>query len=62
MYEKVTCENKYLSAEAFCEIVSDDIYVDFTNYKVRFRKEFLKWHREIHFFLNSDNHKVVRWS
>lgn len=58
MYERATCENEHLPAEAFSEIVAEDIYVDFPDYKIRSREEFLKWHRWIHSLLNSDDHRI----
>lgn len=58
MYERATCENEYLSAEAFHNIVAKDIYVDFPDYKIRSRDEFKEWHKWIHSLINSDDHEI----
>ena len=58
MYERATCDNEHLDAEAFHDLVADDVYVDFPDYKVRSREEFKQWHRWIHSLLNSDDHEI----
>lgn len=60
MYERATCDNIYLDAEAFHDLVAEDIYVDFPDYKIRSREEFKEWHRWIHTKLNSDDHEIEK--
>ncbi|MEZ9058089.1 hypothetical protein [Vibrio pelagius] len=58
MYERATCENVYVSEEAFHDLVADDVYVDFPDYQIRSREEFKEWHRWIHKLLISDDHDI----
>ena len=58
LYERATCDNVYRSADVFDELVADDVYVDFPDYKVRSREEFKQWHRWIHDLLHSDDHDI----
>lgn len=58
MYERATCENVYLNEESFHDLVSEDVYVDFPDYKIRSRNEFKEWHRWIHDMLISDDHGI----
>lgn len=60
MYERATCDNEYLGAEAFDDLVADDVHVDFPDYRIRSREEFKEWHRWIHGLLNSDDHQIDR--
>lgn len=60
MYERATCENEYLPAEAFDKIVDENIYVDFPDYKIRNKKEFMEWYKWIHSELNSDDHEIKK--
>ncbi|GAM54093.1 hypothetical protein JCM19231_3613 [Vibrio ishigakensis] len=58
MYERATVGKELVPAEAFSELVASDIHVDFPDYKIRSREEFLEWHRWIHGLLVSDDHDI----
>ncbi|GFD75988.1 MULTISPECIES: hypothetical protein [Tenacibaculum] len=61
MYERATCNNEHVSAEAFNKLIADDIFVDFPAYKnIHSKSEFLEWHRWIHDLLISDDHDIEK--
>lgn len=58
MYERATVGKERVPAEAFKDLVDEDIHVDFPDYKIRSRQEFLEWHDWIHDLLLSDDHDI----
>ncbi|WP_234496433.1 hypothetical protein [Vibrio maritimus] len=58
MYERATVGKDRVPAEAFVDLVDESIHVDFPDYKIRSRQEFLKWHHWIHDLLLSDDHDI----
>ncbi|MCT4613759.1 MAG: hypothetical protein N4A49_02660 [Marinifilaceae bacterium] len=60
MYERATCEDEHLPAEAFKPYVSSDVRVDFPNYPIAIDswEKFAEWHRWIHNLLESDDHHI----
>lgn len=60
MYERATVGKQLLGAEAFSCLVDENIHVDFPDYKIRSRSEFLEWHQWIHNLLISDDHQIEK--
>lgn len=60
MYERATCSNVHIDAEAFHDLVDEAVYVDFPDYQIRSREEFKTWHRWIHDKLVSDDHEIEK--
>lgn len=58
MYERATCANEHVSADAFHDLVAEDVHVDFPDYTIRSRDEFKQWHGWIHGLLVSDDHEI----
>ncbi len=59
MYERATVGKERVPAEAFTELVDEHIHVDFPDYKIRSRQEFIEWHHWIHDLLVSDDHDIT---
>ena len=59
MYERATVGKQRVPAEAFAELVDENIHVDFPDYKIRSRQEFIEWHHWIHNLLVSDDHDIT---
>ncbi|MGL6312306.1 hypothetical protein [Vibrio sp. WXL103] len=60
MYERATVGKQLVDAEAFSHLVDENVYVDFPDYKIRSRAEFLEWHKWIHGLLISDDHEIEK--
>jgi hypothetical protein len=58
MYERATVGKDRVPAEAFALLVDEHVQVDFPDYKICSRQEFLEWHRWIHERLLSDDHDI----
>ncbi|GMM91546.1 hypothetical protein MTsN2n6_45220 [Vibrio fortis] len=58
MYERATVGRDRVPAEAFALLVDEHVHVDFPDYKICSRQEFLEWHRWIHERLLSDDHDI----
>lgn len=58
MYERATVGLERVPAEAFTDLVDEHIHVDFPDYKIRSRQEFMEWHHWIHDLLISDDHDI----
>ncbi|WP_234425342.1 hypothetical protein [Vibrio coralliilyticus] len=58
MYERATVGQMRVPADAFTDLVDEHIHVDFPDYKIRSRQEFIEWHHWIHDLLISDDHDI----
>ena len=58
MYERATVGKVRVPAEAFADLVDENIQVDFPDYKIHSRQEFMEWHHWIHGLLLSDDHDI----
>ncbi|WP_253649305.1 hypothetical protein [Vibrio tubiashii] len=58
MYERATVGKVRVPAEAFADLIDKNIHVDFPDYKIHSRQEFMEWHQWIHDLLLSDDHDI----
>ncbi|SHG80216.1 hypothetical protein [Ferrimonas marina] len=58
MYERATVGNPRIPAEAFTDLVDEQVEVQFPDRTIQNRAEFLDWHRWIHGRLRSDDHDI----